>query len=188
MASDILPPSKREKVVLKPGFGLTDWMRLTNSGADLSGRNGKGLRQLTLEEVSQHNLPYDCWTIYNNKVYNITQYMHYHPGGIPIIMKGAGQDCTTLFNKYHRWVNLEAMLSKCLVGTIVLDSPKINEEDEDETVDEILDDSKKSEVKDEVPLEEKVAKMLNCTTEDDIEDTEDNEARVKDINIFTDKK
>ena len=41
MASDIVPPSsKREKVSLKPGFHLVDWMRLTQV-SDVSGRKGK---------------------------------------------------------------------------------------------------------------------------------------------------
>ena len=31
-------------------------------------------------------------------------------------MKGAGLDATSLFNKYHAWVNAEFMLDKCVVG------------------------------------------------------------------------
>lgn len=53
MASDILPPSDkkgkaREKVALKPGFHLTDWMRLTQHANDLSGRQGQIYKILLL--------------------------------------------------------------------------------------------------------------------------------------------
>ena len=36
-------------------------------------------------------------------------------------MKGAGKDCTALFNQFHAWVNVESMLAKCLIGTLVPD-------------------------------------------------------------------
>ena len=121
MASDIQPPSsKREKVVLKKGFHLTDWMRLVQSVFDLSGRNGGPLRNIGRDELRKHNTEYDCWTAYNGKVYNITPYLHYHPGGINKLLEGAaGQDCTVLFNKYHAWVNIQSMIGKCLVGNYI---------------------------------------------------------------------
>ena len=31
-------------------------------------------------------------------VYNITAYLSFHPGSVAELMKGAGIDCTTLFN------------------------------------------------------------------------------------------
>ena len=33
------------------------------------------------------------------KVYNVSQYLAYHPGGEARLMEGAGKDCTELFNK-----------------------------------------------------------------------------------------
>ena len=80
MASDTLAPSKtREKVALKPGFHLVDWMNLMRV-ADVSGRKGAPLRRISMNEVREHKSRYDCWTVYNKKVYNITNYMDYHPG------------------------------------------------------------------------------------------------------------
>ncbi len=52
------------------------------------------------------------------KVYNISPYLRFHPGGVPILMKAAGKDGTTLFMKYHSWVNADALLEKCLVGLL----------------------------------------------------------------------
>mmetsp|Transcript_14865 Transcript_14865/g.22357 ORF Transcript_14865/g.22357 Transcript_14865/m.22357 type:complete len:168 (+) Transcript_14865:63-566(+) len=136
-ASDILPPSdkkgrSREKVALKPGFHLTDWMRLTQHAHDLSGRNGGPLRNISREELAQHNTQFDCWTALNGKVYNITQYMAYHPGGEKKLMLGAGKDCTAMFNKFHAWVNGESMLAKCQVGVLSESNDAIKEEDEED--------------------------------------------------------
>lgn len=44
------------------------------------------------------------------QVYNLTPFLHYHPGGVPEIMKGAGRDCTALFDKYHPWVNFDTLV------------------------------------------------------------------------------
>ena len=46
-------------------------------------------------------------------------------------MKGAGKDCSALFVKYHAWVNIDGLLTKCLLGYLVDDaSSTIEEEDE----------------------------------------------------------
>jgi cytochrome b involved in lipid metabolism len=116
MASDTTrPSSSRTKVMLKPGFHLVDWMRLMQAMKVTPGK----LRKISLRELAEHKSQFDCWTAYKGKVYNITQYLPYHPGGIPILMKAAGKDCTVLFNKYHSWVNAESMLSKCIVGVMM---------------------------------------------------------------------
>ena len=64
------------------------------------------------------------------QVYNVTPYLSFHPGGLDWIMKGAGVDATSLFNKYHAWVNADFMLDKCVVGYLANepspDNSKIN--------------------------------------------------------------
>ena len=125
MASDTTHPKERVKVGLKPGFHLTDWVRLNASMTRSS-----GLRRITPMELASHNTKSDCWTAYNGKVYNITNYLPYHPGGDKLML-GAGKDCTALFNKYHRWVNGHAMLSNCLIGVYAVEEDnlgKITEE------------------------------------------------------------
>lgn len=54
----------------------------------------------TLEEVAKHNTEGDCWTVVNNKVYNITEYIPSHPAG-KSILQGCGQDATQLFTDKH---------------------------------------------------------------------------------------
>ena len=64
-----------------------DWIRLTKSGQDLAGTNGKIL-QVTRKELAKHNRRRDCWIALNGIVYNVTPYMDYHPGGWDELMKG----------------------------------------------------------------------------------------------------
>ncbi len=61
----------------------------------------------------------DAWTILGGKVYNITPYLPYHPGGEPELLRVAGKDGTKLFGEVHPWVNWEGMLEACLIGVAV---------------------------------------------------------------------
>lgn len=151
MASDTRPPvvngKVREKVGLKPGFHLADWVRLTQVSKDLSGLNGGPMRKISLKELSEHNTQFDCWVAYKGKVYNISNYLPYHPGGVDILKKSFGKDCTVLFDKYHRWVNCDQILGKCQVGFLQAELSSL--EDEDESDDELTLSSLKVEDKEE---------------------------------------
>lgn len=57
--------------------------------------------------------------MYQGKVYNITPYLPFHPGGEAELMRGAGRDAAKLFMEVHPWVNWEAMLGECVVGILV---------------------------------------------------------------------
>ncbi|GAX74991.1 hypothetical protein CEUSTIGMA_g2437.t1 [Chlamydomonas eustigma] len=112
--SSSMPPGK--------GFSQMDWLRLTKSGANLNGLGGKPLRKdITMEEVKRHKTKDDAWMVFNGLVYNITHYLKYHPGGIEILMKVAGRDGTSQFLKYHPYVNMRAMMEKCLIGSLKVD-------------------------------------------------------------------
>lgn len=137
MATDARAPKlNREKVALKPGFHLVDWMRLTQVSTDM--RTPGPLRKISLAELSTHKSQFDAWTAYKGKVYNISQYIAYHPGGEKTLMSGAGKDCTAQFNKFHAWVNGESMLSKCLIGVLMNEElPVMQEEIEDKEKDSV---------------------------------------------------
>ncbi|KAG0333653.1 hypothetical protein BG000_008993 [Podila horticola] len=112
------PKSKRRiKFALAPGHSPLDWARLTSSGKDLRGVMGMG--RYTLADVKLHNKNDDAWTVLNGKVYNMTPYLAFHPGGEKEIMRCAGRDGTRLFNLTHKWVNYEYMLKECQVGFLV---------------------------------------------------------------------
>lgn len=57
------------------------------------------------------------WCILRGKVYCLSSYLDFHPGGEEILIKNCiGKDATKLFDGYHRWINLEKLLGTCLVG------------------------------------------------------------------------
>ena len=84
-----------------------------------------------------HNKRDDAWAAFHGKVYNITPYLAFHPGGEKELMRVAGRDGTKLFCTCHyhatpttfdadgrtalthAWVNVDFMLDACLVGFLV---------------------------------------------------------------------
>lgn len=114
---EVKPAGRRNKVPLEKGFSQVDWLKLAKSGRDM--RAGLGLRKdISWEEVRQHSAPDDAWMVLSGRVYNITHYMPFHPGGAQILMQAAGKDGTGLFQRYHPWVNGHALLESCLLGAV----------------------------------------------------------------------
>ena len=93
--------SGRGKVALEPGFSQLDWAKLQRSGADLKA-GIKGLQRITPSELAKHRSRDDGWSAFNGRVYNITPYLRYHPGGVGELMRAAGRDGTDLFSAYMR--------------------------------------------------------------------------------------
>ncbi|KAI5967039.1 hypothetical protein KGF57_000467 [Candida theae] len=115
----------RQKVVLQPGHSPLDWANLNRTqpkhllrGVDPSTPPPQYVK-VNKEELKKHKSRSDCWTCINGKVFNITPYINFHPGGVEEIMKCAGRDGTSLFNKYHSWVNADRMLENCIIGVYV---------------------------------------------------------------------
>lgn len=109
--------SGRNKVALKPGYSLVGWVRFASSSDNLSGVIGpRG--EVSLEELQKHDQPDDCWMAIRGKVYNVTAYMDYHPGGVEELMRAAGTNATKLFDDTHSYVNFETLLQKCYVGKL----------------------------------------------------------------------
>ncbi|CZT15539.1 uncharacterized protein RCC_01394 [Ramularia collo-cygni] len=111
-------PNARGKVLLSPGHSPMDWAALTRSG-NLAGVG-------TFQRVTPSQLKTmtgrkgkPAWSSWQGKVYNITPYLPFHPGGEAELMKAAGRDGTKLFMDVHPWVNWENMLGSCLVGVMV---------------------------------------------------------------------
>ncbi|KTG06368.1 hypothetical protein cypCar_00035419 [Cyprinus carpio] len=96
----------RNKVALKPGHSLLDWIRLTKSGRDLTGLRGR-LIEVTEEELKKHNTRNDCWTCIRGMVYNVSAYMDFHPGGEEELMRAAGIDSTDLFDQIEIFLSIQ---------------------------------------------------------------------------------
>ncbi|KAI5642151.1 cytochrome b5-like heme/Steroid binding domain-containing protein [Phthorimaea operculella] len=123
---DLTGVGGRVRPVSQPGHSLMDWIRLGNSGKDLTGVGGR-VRPVSPAELAAHNTQKDAWLAIRGRVYNITHYLPYHPGGPEELMRGAGMDATQLFDKVHPWVNYDSLLAKCLVGPLRFDLPDAEE-------------------------------------------------------------
>jgi len=49
-------------------------------------------------EVAKHNDKSSCWIVLDSKAYDVTSFMHEHPGGAPIILRNAG---TVRLQEHH---------------------------------------------------------------------------------------
>ncbi|TFB07784.1 Cytochrome b5 reductase 4 [Trichoderma ghanense] len=127
------PAKPSRQVVLTPGHSPLDWARISGPNSDLRGvaPSTPYLRVTpSMLKVQTGRKGKDAWMAINGKVYNVTPYAKFHPGGVPELMRGAGRDGTKLFGEIHPWVNYETMLAACLVGLLV-DEPEGKESEMD---------------------------------------------------------
>jgi len=72
-------------------------------------------KKISMEEVERHNEVADCWMVYQNKVYDVSNWED-HPGG-QVIFSHAGGDFTDVFNAFHPKSSFAA-LDKFYVGDL----------------------------------------------------------------------
>ncbi|KAL8733949.1 MAG: hypothetical protein Q9181_003362 [Wetmoreana brouardii] len=124
-----LPSSNRpsRKVILEPGHSPLDWANLINNPPSSTYLRGSDVAPKLIRVppslVRYHNgrKGKNAWGVWQGKVYNLTPYMRFHPGGVDELMKGAGRekDAERLFLEVHPWVNWEGLLGECLIGILV---------------------------------------------------------------------
>jgi nitrate reductase (NAD(P)H) len=88
----------------------------------------------TMAEVEKHNTEEDVWIVVNNKVYDCTEYLELHPGGIDSITINAGADATEDFVAIHS-VKATKMLEKYYIGDLDTSSIKDKKTEDDSLVD-----------------------------------------------------
>ena len=109
-----------------------EYLRIMKENNDPIGvKYSGGLKPYTIEEVKKHNKKDDLWMVINKDVFNVTMYLDYHPGGEKKLLLGAGRDATSLFNKYHPWVNYHNLIGKLQVGYLVPSTENSNKEKEE---------------------------------------------------------
>lgn len=95
--------------------------RLANDYLTLNGQTKPvKLRQYTLKEVALHCTADSCWMIVSDKVYDLTDFNEFHPGGMEIMLEYAGSDATNAFNEKPHTIDAAEMLEKYLIGELVL--------------------------------------------------------------------
>lgn len=76
--------------------------------------------ELTMTLVESHNSKDSCYTVVDEKVYDITTYIPLHPGGERDIMKICGRDGSSLFNREHGGQQEpEEMLASFYIGDLI---------------------------------------------------------------------
>ncbi|KAK6078906.1 Cytochrome b5 reductase 4 [Seiridium cupressi] len=117
------PSKPSRKVILEPGHSPLDWARLANSPTSDLRNLAAGTPYLKVTPSMLKKMTgrkgKDAWTALGGRVYNITPYLPFHPGGEPELMRCAGRDGTKLFGEIHPWVNYESMLATSLIGMLV---------------------------------------------------------------------
>ena len=74
-----------------------------------------------IHEVEKHNKENDCWIIIDNTIYDVSEFINFHPGGKNIIISFAGKDATNIFKKIHSTNVLKKYISsKMIKGEIIL--------------------------------------------------------------------
>ncbi|KAF7506191.1 hypothetical protein GJ744_012171 [Endocarpon pusillum] len=56
---------------------------------------------VSIEEISKHDSPSDCWLVIDNQVWDMTEFAPSHPGGPGIIHRYAGRDATQAYSEVH---------------------------------------------------------------------------------------
>ncbi|KZF24194.1 hypothetical protein L228DRAFT_245094 [Xylona heveae TC161] len=129
------PPTKSrasQKVILQPGHSPLDWAELCRSHARAQAQAFPSSSSSSPSAVpsilrvppsllklnnGRHGRP--AWTSYYGRVYDVTAYLPFHPGGEKELLRAAGRDGAKLFEQVHPWVNWESMLNVWMVGVMV---------------------------------------------------------------------
>lgn len=104
----------RKKIDVGEGFYFRDWLNKIKAMPDVE--NIDQLPMIFPDELAKHNKPGDYWIAIAGNVYNVTDYVPFHPGGKEMLTTRAGTDATTEFNQMHSFVNHQSLLGKYLVG------------------------------------------------------------------------
>lgn len=76
-------------------------------------------KTFTLEEVNKHRTPDDAWVIYNDKVFDVSDWYE-HPGGA-VIFTHAGDDMTDIFAAFHA-AGSHNVMKKFYIGDLIKES------------------------------------------------------------------
>jgi acyl-CoA 6-desaturase (Delta-6 desaturase) len=92
----------------------------------ITGTNGR-FSAYTWEEVQKHTKSGDQWIVVERKVYNVSQWVKKHPGGLRILGHYAGEDATEAFTAFHPDLQLVRKYMKpLLIGELEASEPSLD--------------------------------------------------------------
>ncbi|XP_062403030.1 acyl-CoA 6-desaturase [Sardina pilchardus] len=101
---------------------------------------GRGSSIFTWEEVQKHSRRGDQWLVINRKVYNISDWVKRHPGGIRVISHYAGEDATDAFVAFHPDTKFAQKYLKALqIGELAATEPSQDRQKKERLVSEFRD-------------------------------------------------
>jgi nitrate reductase (NAD(P)H) len=123
------------KVATKPesaGFGrLLEVQGESKEDAAPAPPPKENTKIFTMEEIEKHNTEEDCWIVVKDRVYDCTEYLELHPGGIDSIVINGGADSTEDFVAIHS-TKATKMLEKYYIGQLDKSSVAEEKKQEDE--------------------------------------------------------
>ncbi|KAI5368020.1 putative oxidoreductase, molybdopterin-binding domain, oxidoreductase FAD/NAD(P)-binding protein [Septoria linicola] len=107
---------------VEPGTGNGGWMKpSTENQIDAAKQEaGAPQKQFTRQEIEKHNTESDCWLVVDNKVYDSTSVLSWHPGGKAAILGHAGkvhQETSDEFASIHDGFAYQK-LKECIIGVV----------------------------------------------------------------------
>jgi cytochrome b involved in lipid metabolism len=91
---------QKQQPAASPNNSLTT-QNSKNQATNLNKVSGENLT-LTIEEVAKHNSVADCWLIIQDKVYDVSSYINFHPGNPETIIPYCGKEATTAFETKNK--------------------------------------------------------------------------------------
>ena len=96
-------------------IGIMAFTGCANSSTNSSNTNLDVATAYTATVVAQHAKQTDCWTIIDQKVYDVTDYIPNHPGGRQIT-QACGTDATGMFNGTSAMGRMHSAAAKALLS------------------------------------------------------------------------
>mmetsp|Transcript_5685 Transcript_5685/g.24069 ORF Transcript_5685/g.24069 Transcript_5685/m.24069 type:complete len:163 (-) Transcript_5685:28-516(-) len=92
------------------------------ASAERGGGNARaassGPRTISPQELAKHASMASAWIAVGGKVYDITSWIHSHPGGAAALQPYLGKDGTSAAQSAHSYLNVHASLARFCVGRL----------------------------------------------------------------------
>ncbi|CAD8066767.1 unnamed protein product [Paramecium primaurelia] len=76
-------------------------------------------KSITWEELASHNTKDDAWIVIKDDVYDVTEFLDHHPGGMNLLLDKAGDDASEVFQKINHSQKAYQIMCELQVGVII---------------------------------------------------------------------